>query len=273
MSPVARRQFGIPDTNQTRCANIAATAETFEPLSAHRADVGLFLGCIARLTDSPTLQDSITALRRYGYRVHVPSGQRCCGALHWHEGDRRGAARLAHHNISAFADAPIEWIVSTSTACTTMLRDYGRHFADVSNAEQFATRMVDITDLLAEQSSVNLKPVTLRIAVHQPCTARDGSSRSDSTVALLRQIPGVAVTDLPANIGCCGAGGVHRLLRRTDADAIRKTTLRAIGEIDPDVVVTTNVGCAMHLRAGLADENARCDVRHPVSLIAQQLSS
>jgi len=273
MAPLAHRQLGIPDPNQTQHANIPATSEIFEPLSAHRGDVGLFLGCIARLTDSPTLQDSIAALRRYGYRVHVPSGQRCCGALHWHEGDRRGAARLARRNLSAFADLPIEQIVSTSTACTTMLRDYGRYFADVSNAEQFAKRTVDIVDLLAEQSPVNLEPVTLHIAVHRPCTALTADSRSDTAIALLRQIPGVSVTTLPEDIGCCGAGGIHQLLRRANAKAIRETTLRAIGAIDPDVVVTTNVGCAMHLRAGLANENARCDVRHPVSLIAQQLSS
>jgi len=273
MRTLARHRLRVPNSNQTRHANVAATSDIFEPLSAHRGDVGLFLGCIARLADSSTLQDSVTALRRYGYRVHVPSGQRCCGALHWHEGDRRGAARLAHHNISAFADAKIDRIVSTSTACTAMLRVYGRYFADISDAEQFAKRTVDITDLLAEQSSVNLESVTLHIAVHQPCTARAAGAGSDTAIALLRQIPGVSVTTLPGDIGCCGAGGLHQVLRRADAEAIRETTLRAIGAIDPDVVVTTNVGCAMHLRAGLANENARCDVQHPVSLIARQLSS
>ena len=271
--PHSGHHLARPGSPRIRYANVPWAAAVLDPLSTYRGDVGLFLGCIARMTDQNTLHDSITALRRYGYRVHVPAGQGCCGALHWHEGDRRGAIRLARRNIAAFRDSRIGQVVSTASACSTMLREYGRHFADEADAVRFADRSIDITELLAREKPIALQPVVLRIAVHQPCTMRSACSRPDATGTLLRQLPGISLIPLPIDTGCCGAGGAHQLLRGAEAKAIRETTLDAIRTIDPDLVVTTNVGCAMHLHAGLANANSRCDVRHPVSLIAEQSAS
>ena len=55
------------------------------------------------------------------------------------------------------------------------------------------------------------------------------------------------------------------------ADAAREPLLDRAAELEPDLVVTSNVGCALHIAAGLRNRGLPLDVRHPVELIADQL--
>ena len=47
-------------------------ASIYPSTRKHRGEVGLFLGCVARLTDVATLNAAISVLNRLGYTVHVP---------------------------------------------------------------------------------------------------------------------------------------------------------------------------------------------------------
>ena len=269
--PTIRRRLNRKPIRDTHEAHALPSATVLDALGTHQGDVALFLGCIARITDHRTIHDSIYVLRRLGYRVHLPPQQRCCGALHWHQGDRPATMKLARKNITAFSLLDVKHVVSTTTACTAMLRDYGTLYPEDSAAIDLAKRVVDITELLARQGKIDMTKTQLRVAVHEPCSARFALSQTATTKELLAHIPGLQLTALPKDTGCCGAAGAHQFLRPKHANALRATTLAAIADIDPDVVVTTNVGCAMHLRSGLEFAGARCDVLHPVSLIAQQL--
>ena len=65
-------------------------------------EVGLFLGCIARLTDTETINASIYVLNRLGYTVHIPPIQTCCGALHQHGGDTKIAIATSTTKCGSF---------------------------------------------------------------------------------------------------------------------------------------------------------------------------
>ena len=57
------------------------------------------------------------------------------------------------------------------------------------------------------------------------------------------------------------------------ASALLADKLAAIASAVPDVVATTNPGCALHLRGGLLEAGIAIPVCHPVELVAQQLRS
>ena len=56
------------------------------------------------------------------------------------------------------------------------------------------------------------------------------------------------------------------------ANALRDQVLDEIVDHEVKTLVTSNPGCAMHLRAGLAERGLdNIEVTHPVTLIARQL--
>ena len=55
------------------------------------------------------------------------------------------------------------------------------------------------------------------------------------------------------------------------ANALLKDKLEHLQRLAPDLLATSNIGCALHLGAGLRAQDLGVTVLHPVALIAQQL--
>ena len=98
----------LPFIDQPRALTGQANAQSWQRIypssGKHRGDVGLFLGCVARVTDVETINSAIVVLNRLGYTVHLPAQQTCCGALHQHGGELETAQKLARQNIRAFEE-------------------------------------------------------------------------------------------------------------------------------------------------------------------------
>ncbi len=62
-----------------------------------------------------------TVLRRLGHEVVFPTGQTCCGQMHWNSGYRREALRLVRHTVDTLE--PYEVVVCPSGSCTAMIRE------------------------------------------------------------------------------------------------------------------------------------------------------
>jgi len=92
-------------------------------------------------------------------------------------------------------------------------------------------------------------------------------SRHQHAYALLEKIPGITAIPLPENQFCCGAGGVHMLTHPEVAEPLRNAKLAHFEQTQADFLVSTNIGCALHLDTGLA----RNKVIHPVILLAELL--
>jgi glycolate oxidase iron-sulfur subunit len=100
-------------------------------------------------------------LARAGYRVVVPPGQGCCGALHVHWGDRAAGRALARRNLAAFAG--VDWIVTNAAGCGAALRDYGHLLGEDPEALALAGRVRDVTELLAEDPPGPRRPLDLAV--------------------------------------------------------------------------------------------------------------
>jgi len=238
-----------------------------------RGQVLLFLGCVAQVFDRRSLQDAIFLLRQSGYEVIVPGDQNCCGALHFHHGDRNAGQHLAEQNIMAFAERELVPILTTASGCAAMLLDYGQQMATTA-AQSFSSRITDLCDFLlrddrfADESFIT---TPLKVAVHDPCTLRNVTGHVSAPYTILGRLPGIELVALDHNDVCCGAAGIAHLTHPQLSEDLRQPKLEAIGRIQPDVVVTSNIGCALHLGAGLRKMAQAVPVLHPISLFRQRL--
>jgi glycolate oxidase iron-sulfur subunit len=225
----------------------------------------LFTGCVGGAVDGQALDDVCRVLGAAGWRVRVPRGQGCCGALDQHAGRRSMARRLAERNLEALGgDATV---VACASGCAATLGEYGLLAGEAG--ARFAARVRDPAELLADSDLELVAARHRRVALHVPCTQRNVTRSDGATRRLLDRIRGLQWTELPA--GCCGAAGEHFIAQPAHADALLEPWLQALASDPPDALVTSNVGCALHFRAGLARAGLDVAVLHPASLVAGAL--
>lgn len=249
-------------------------AKRWEPAYAPRKGSGekvqLFLGCVADISQPQVTASAIAVLNAIGVEVEIPKSQGCCGALDQHAGRSTQAAELARRNLAAFVgDAPI---LGSASGCTASLQEYDQVAGPDGMA--FALRAQDIATWLARHPlipQVEFKAWDARALVQAPCTQRNVLKSEKAGFELLKLIPEFKVKAIPASMGCCGAAGSYMLTEPEKADAFADTYAAYIQEHKADVLITSNVGCALHLRAALARRGIHILVLHPVEVLALQL--
>jgi glycolate oxidase iron-sulfur subunit len=97
--------------------------------------------------------------------------------------------------------------------------------------------------------------------------------RPDEVFVLLRQIPGLALFPLPENDICCGGAGLYPLTEPDLARRLREAKMHHLADLEPDVIVTSSLGCALQLRAGIRATGFNIKVMHPVTLLAQLIGA
>ncbi len=95
-----------------------------------RARVAFFVGCVADAMFRPTHWATLHVLQQNGCDVFIPPEQGCCGAIHFHGGDSRGARRMADANLVAFELDRYDAIVVNHAGCGAMMKEYGLHWRD-----------------------------------------------------------------------------------------------------------------------------------------------
>lgn len=235
-----------------------------------RGEVALFAGCLGRMVDGRSLDAAITLLNRCGYTVHIPDNQVCCGALALHDGDHATAAALAQTNARVFAQLPVEAVISCASGCGASLQEYPNAFGEDSS---LTVAVFDIghflhrSKLLSERS---FQPLTERVLVHQPCTLRNVMGSDASVSVLIRQIPELEIVSLPETIVCCGAAGSYMLKYPDMAQALLEDVMAGIESLAPTLLLSSNIGCSLHIRAGLKQRGIDLEVLHPVELLLRQ---
>jgi glycolate oxidase iron-sulfur subunit len=236
--------------------------------------IALFSGCFSSVMEQEVQQAAIDVFNALGLEVTRPKGQGCCGALHRHNGELETAATLARNNIKAFSAEKADAIVTTSSGCGAGLKEYGEWLED----GELATPVMDVSHYLANTLANDLRqhklafdPLPLKVALHTPCTLRQGEGQEEAVVELLQKIPGLELMPLSGVPRCCGAGGSQMLHQAEMADALRDDIVEEIRATGADVLISSNLGCAMHLWEGLAQAGMDIPLLHPVQLVAQAM--
>ena len=245
-----------------------------------RLRAGLLQGCVSRWVAGPINAAAARLLSASGVEVLVPAGQRCCGALHLHAGDRDGARRLARANIAAFEEAgALDAIVVTSAGCGSAMKSYGALFVDDpewrDRAAVFAARVRDALEVLAETGPPQLaapakeegRPDGARVAYHDACHLAHVQGVRAQPRALLASIPGLTLVPLADADRCCGSAGIYNLLHPDVAGAILDAKILRLRESGATIVAAANPGCLLQIAAGVRRAGLPIRVAHPLEIL------
>lgn len=235
--------------------------------SRERKRVALFRGCVMDGLFEHVHAATRRTLEANGYAVIEIAEQRCCGALHAHAGDATNARELAQANVVAFAERA-DFIVINSAGCGALLKDYG-HLLSTDAAQAFASKVRDVSELLADRGPIPGGAVPLTVAYDAPCHLQHAQKVHAAPLAVLGAIPELRVQHLSGSDRCCGSAGIFSMLEPGMSRAVLDAKIRTIAEAlpRPQYVATGNPGCLMQIGAGLTAARLPIRAIHPVELL------
>ena len=233
-------------------------------IDAQALAVWRFGTCVGAALDPDTDRAAAAVLAALGITSTALRGG-CCGALAQHAGFSTLAADQSAALARATGGRPI---ISLASGCAAQLQAH----TDVALRAQHHELLAFIRQHWP--SDPRCAPLNLRVAIHRPCTHRN-ALRSDGDIDwLLDQIPGITRVELGPDDACCGAAGHHLLAHPAIADGHLAPKLAAAVRLAPDVIVSSNIGCATHIAGGLRRQGDQTiEVMHPVALLARALSA
>lgn len=256
------RLLGLDEAEQL-LPEISARFET--PDGHSTGDVAFFAGCVMSTALADVDRATLRVLERAGHTVANPGGQGCCGALHAHGGDLPHGLELAKANIDAFEDTDGP-IVVNSAGCGAMLKDYAHHLRhDVEWAERaraFSARVRDLSEVVQPMALTTRRAINRRVVYQDACHLLHAQRISRQPRDLLRRIAGVQLVEIEEAGLCCGSAGVYNVTNPRESRLLQQRKLDNALAAAPELIVTSNPGCLLQLRAGLAARASRVQVKH-----------
>ena len=242
----------------------------FPAKGERRKRVALLTGCVADQLFADVNEASVRVLTENGCDVEVAALERCCGALHIHNGARDDAKALARDNVGLFHLDDYDAIVSNAAGCSAELRHYGELLPGDPQAQAFAAKVRDISEFLCE-IGLRAPPSTAavgRVAYDEPCHLLHAQKISDPPKQILAAIAGVTLVPLEDADVCCGGAGIYFLLQPDLSQKIAARKVEAIRRSGAEIVATGNPGCLLQLRSALGAAGLSVRVVHPIELLA-----
>jgi glycolate oxidase iron-sulfur subunit len=235
--------------------------------------VGFLEGCVNRWVFGDVNQAAARLLAGSGCEVVVPSGQRCCGALHAHSGELEGARELARKNIVAFEkEGALDAIIVAAAGCGAAMKDYGALLAGDpawgERAARFSAKTRDALELLAELDALKpVREVRAAVAYHDACHLAHGQGVRAQPRSLLASVPGLRLVPLVDADRCCGSAGIYNVLHPGVAGAVLEAKLDRIRASGATIVAAANPGCLLQLAAGARRAGLAVRTAHPLELL------
>ena len=241
--------------------------------------VGFLSGCVMSVMFSRTNHNTVKLLNRAGQDVLTPVAQVCCGALYAHSGQLEKARDCARKNIAAFENLPLDAIITNAAGCGSTLKEYGHLLhADPAwkeRASAFSAKVCDLTEWLAQlpaRETSGVKPrASTSVTFHDACHLAHAQRITKAPRDLVRAAAQGAFVELPESDVCCGSAGSYNLTEPEMAARLQQRKIENILKTGAQIVVTTNPGCILQIRAGLEKAGAgQIQVLHLADYLAIQ---
>ena len=227
-------------------------------------------GCVQPVLTPRTNQAARIVLGRLGISLKSVKTAGCCGALNQHLSRPEQALQQLRNNIDAWwpeIEGGAEAIISTATGCGVMLKEYAHLLADDPDYAEKAARITalvrDVSEVVTDHFDPDCFPrLTGRVAFHAPCTYQHGLRLSGKVESVLQSV-GLQLCPVADAHLCCGSAGTYSVLQPDLSSRLLDNKLVRLGENDPQMIVTANVGCQTHLASG-----SEIPVKHWLELLA-----
>jgi glycolate oxidase iron-sulfur subunit len=245
---------------------------TFLPAKgSKRATVALATGCVADAVFRHVHWATARVLQENGCNVHIPSGQGCCGAIHYHAGAEGPAIEAAAKNAAVFDLDAMDAVIVNVAGCGAMMKDYPHlHLPTDKRAtvERLAAKTMDVSEFLCKLGPIPTNGrIEMTAVYHDACHLAHAQQIRQQPRDLLAMIPGLKVAPIAEADICCGAAGTYNLTEPEMADRLAKRKTDAILDANPDILLTPNAGCHLHIGRKLRERGRRFWVGHPIELL------
>jgi glycolate oxidase iron-sulfur subunit len=221
-----------------------------------RGRIGLLTGCVQSVVFGDVNVATARVLAAEGFEVVTPEDQACCGALHLHAGRREEGRGRAQALGELFRAAGVDAIAVNAAGCGSHLKDAG---LDV--------RVVDVSELLAEETRAERHPLELRVAFQDSCHLAHAQGIRVEPRELLDSILGLARVEPAEQAICCGSAGIYNLTQPTAARELGDRKAQHILATEPDAYASANPGCLVQVSAALRRAGRPLPVLHPIELV------
>jgi glycolate oxidase iron-sulfur subunit len=253
------------------------------PTRTHARRVLLLAGCVQPAMMPGIHSATARVLDAAGIQGVLAPAAGCCGAVKFHLNDQDGGRAQMRANIDAWwplVNGPnaVEAIVMNASGCGVTVKEYGHILKDDPAYAAKAARISELTQDLSELLPAlvpalrpllkNTPDASRVIAFHPPCTLQHGQKLKGGVEQHLAALGfTVQVAKNEAHL-CCGSAGTYSVLNPELACALRDRKLGHLGELQPSVITSANIGCITHLQSGTSTP-----VRHWVEVLDDALST
>ena len=226
----------------------------------------LLLGGCVQPTLAPNINHSIkNILSKLGYDAIETPQKECCGAVDHHLSATKDALSKVKYNIDKWLEAEAEVIISSASGCGVMVKDYPSMFDESDpyhkKAQAVANKTMDIAQFLVDKNLSKLELEKKIISYHEPCTLQHGLSLKGLVESILSGL-GYKLGDVVDSHLCCGSAGTYSIFQPKLSKQLKINKLRNLQKSTPEIIVTSNIGCLMHLQGG-----TKIPVKHWVELL------
>lgn len=202
---------------------------------------------------------TVEVLEYLGCQIEFPEGQTCCGQPAFNGGDWSASRKVVRHTVKTFAgNLPV---VIPSGSCAAMmfhgaLLEFEKE-PDLPEVEQLAHRTWEVLDFIVNGLGITTWPgrYDATIAFHRACHTR-GTPSGPAALTLLNSIAGAKVVPFGEGEQCCGFGGTFSVAFPNVSGAMGALKLEHIRAVQPDVLVSGDMSCMMHL-GGMAEKEGK----------------
>lgn len=220
---------------------------------------------------------TVEVLQHLGVEVGFPENQTCCGQPAFNSGDWKSSRKVARHTAEVFAgELPV---IVPSGSCAAMHFHGNRlQFEECPDGavESLANRTWELIDFIVNGLGIREWPGRFekptRLAFHRSCHLR-GTGSGEAITSLLSTIANAEVVPFGQAEQCCGFGGTFSVTFPHISGRMGSLKLDHILEQHPDLLVSGDMSCLMHL-TGLAQVQGRpIPHQHAVQVLRDTLQA
>lgn len=260
------------------------------PTQTRARQVLMLAGCVQPAMLPNINSATARVLDAAGMQTVVAENAGCCGALKFHLNDQTGALAQMRANIDAWwphvqaenGGLGVEAIVMNASGCGVTVKDYGHLLQDdpayADKARRVSALTKDLSELLPEIVATlrsdrpglveGLRQQAPTLAYHPPCTLQHGQKLRGGVEQHLGELGFKINTARVESHLCCGSAGTYSVLQPKIAYELRDRKLTNLAELQPQTIVSANIGCITHLQSG-----TDTPVRHWVEVLDEALTS
>ena len=232
------------------------------------ATVQLFVTCLVDSFYPQTGQAIVDILRRLGMDVQFAPDQTCCGQPNFNAGMHDEARSMVEHTIRVFENTTGDIVIPSGSCAHMMKHGYIELFANdpvwLPRAQALSSRVYEFTEYIVDKLGVTDLGAQWNgtLTYHPSCHTLRAMNIDRQPRALLANVKGATIVELPEAESCCGFGGIFSMEYPELSAEWLKRKITNLEKAESPTLVVTESGCLMHIAGGLHRQKKKQRVVH-----------